>query len=68
MGKPVPASEMKRGDLIFFDTAGRNGHIGIYLENGKFLNDSSTQGVSIGDLNSAYWSRYFNGNVRRVVE
>ncbi|MDV5113603.1 NlpC/P60 family protein, partial [Clostridium perfringens] len=43
-------------------------HIGIYLGNGKFLNDSSTQGVSIGDLNSAYWSRYFNGNVRRVVE
>ncbi|WEV09975.1 NlpC/P60 family protein [Clostridium perfringens] len=68
MGRAIPANEMKRGDLIFFDTAGRNGHIGIYLGNGKFLNDSSTQGVSIGDLNSAYWSRYFNGNVRRVVE
>ncbi|MFQ6847534.1 MAG: NlpC/P60 family protein, partial [Clostridium perfringens] len=44
------------------------GFLPYYLGNGKFLNDSSTQGVSIGDLNSAYWSRYFNGNVRRVVE
>ena len=68
MGRAVPASEMKRGDLIFFDTAGVNGHVGIYLGDGTFLNDSSTQGVSIGDLNSAYWSKYFNGNVRRIVE
>ena len=68
MGRTIPASEMKRGDLIFFDTAGVNGHVGIYLGDGTFLNDSSTQGVSIGDLNSAYWSKYFNGNVRRIVE
>ena len=68
MGRPIPASEMKRGDLIFFDTAGINGHVGIYLGDGTFLNDSSTQGVSIGNLNSAYWSKYFNGNVRRIVE
>ena len=67
MGRPIPASEMKRGDLIFFDTAGVNGHVGIYLGDGTFLNDSSTQGVSIGNLNSAYWSKYFNGNVRRIV-
>ncbi|MGM8317217.1 C40 family peptidase, partial [Clostridium perfringens] len=68
LGKSVPKEQMKRGDLIFFDTAGRNGHVGIYLGNGKFLNDSSTKGVSIGDLNSPYWSRYFNGNVRRIIE
>lgn len=68
MGRPVPSNEMKRGDLIFFDTAGVNGHVGIYLGDGTFLNDSSTQGVSIGNLNSAYWSKYFNGNVRRIVE
>ncbi|TPF98827.1 glucosaminidase domain-containing protein, partial [Clostridium perfringens] len=55
MGRPVPSNEMKRGDLIFFDTAGVNGHVGIYLGDGTFLNDSSTQGVSIGNLNSAYW-------------
>jgi cell wall-associated NlpC family hydrolase len=66
-GKVVKASEMKRGDVIFFDTYKINGHVGIYLGDGKFLNDSSSQGVSIGDLNNTYWKAKFNGNVRRVA-
>lgn len=68
LGRAVPPSEMKRGDLLFFDTAGRNGHVGIWLGDGKFLNDSSSKGVSIGDLNSPYWRSNFNGNVRRIIE
>ena len=68
LGRAVPPSEMKRGDLLFFDTAGRNGHVGIRLGDGKFLNDSSSKGVSIGDLNSPYWRSNFNGNVRRIIE
>ncbi|MFD0084692.1 bifunctional lytic transglycosylase/C40 family peptidase [Priestia megaterium] len=66
-GKVVKASEMKRGDVIFFDTYKINGHVAIYLGDGKFLNDSSSQGVSIGDLNTKYWKDRFNGNVRRVA-
>lgn len=66
-GKVVKASEMKRGDVIFFDTYKINGHVGVYLGDGKFLNDSSSQGVSIGDLNTKYWKDRFNGNVRRVA-
>ncbi|WP_339119800.1 NlpC/P60 family protein, partial [Priestia megaterium] len=42
-------------------------HVAIYLGDGKFLNDSSSQGVSIGDLNNIYWKAKFNGNVRRVA-
>ena len=68
LGRAVSPSEMKRGDLLFFDTAGRNGHVGIWLGDGKFLNDSSSKGVSIGDLNSPYWKSNFNGNVRRIIE
>ncbi|MGV2640849.1 cell wall-binding protein [Clostridium perfringens] len=68
LGRAVTPSEMKRGDLLFFDTAGRNGHVGIWLGDGKFLNDSSSKGVSIGDLNSPYWKSNFNGNVRRIIE
>ncbi|WP_306472634.1 bifunctional lytic transglycosylase/C40 family peptidase [Priestia megaterium] len=67
LGKVVRASEMKRGDVIFFDTYKINGHVGIYLGDGKFLNDSSSQGVSVGDLNTKYWKERFNGNVRRVA-
>ncbi len=67
LGKVVKASEMKRGDVIFFDTYKVNGHVAIYLGDGKFLNDSSSQGVSVGDLNTKYWKDRFNGNVRRVA-
>lgn len=67
-GKSVSKDEMKRGDIVFFDTYKVNGHVGIYLGDGKFLNDSSSQGVSIGDMNSSYWSKTFKGVVKRVVE
>jgi len=67
LGKVVKVSEMKRGDVIFFDTYKINGHVAIYLGDGKFLNDSSSQGVSVGDLNTKYWKDRFNGNVRRVA-
>lgn len=66
-GKVIKASKMKRGDVIFFDTYKINGHVAIYLGDGKFLNDSSSQGVSVGDLNTKYWKDRFNGNVRRVA-
>ncbi|AUZ27985.1 peptidase C40 [Bacillus subtilis] len=67
-GRAVSPSEMKRGDLVFFDTYKVNGHVGIYLGNGTFLNDNSSHGVSIDSMSNPYWKKYFNGNVRRVVQ
>ncbi|MCA0923481.1 NlpC/P60 family protein [Bacillus stratosphericus] len=67
-GRAVSASDMKRGDLVFFDTYKVNGHVGIYLGNGTFLNDNSSHGVSVDSMSNPYWKRYFNGVVRRVVE
>lgn len=67
-GKAVDKKDMKRGDIIFFDTYKPNGHVGIYLGNGKFLHDGSTGGVQISELNNPYWSSVFRGNIRRVVE
>ncbi|MBJ7571567.1 peptidoglycan DL-endopeptidase CwlO [Bacillus halotolerans] len=67
-GQAVSASDMKRGDLVFFDTYKTNGHVGIYLGNGTFLNDNSSHGVSIDSMSNPYWKKYFNGNVRRVVQ
>jgi len=67
-GRAVSASEMKRGDLLFFDTYKTNGHVGIYLGNGQFLDDNSSHGVSIDSLSNTYWRSTFNGVVRRVVE
>lgn len=67
LGRTVKPTEMKRGDLILFDTVGTDTHIGLYIGNGKFLNDSTSQGVSIADLNNPYWKAAFNGKVRRIV-
>lgn len=67
MGKEIPPSEMKRGDLIFFDTYTVDGHIGIYLGDGKMLHDGPSNGVEIADLSSTYWQQKFNGKVRRIV-
>lgn len=67
-GRAVSASQMKRGDLIFFNTYKTNGHVGIYLGNGKFLNDNTSHGVSIDSLSNRYWKGTFTGVVRRVVE
>lgn len=67
-GRAVSASEMKRGDLVFFDTYKRNGHVGIYLGNGTFLNDNTSHGVSIDSMSNTYWKGAFKGVVRRVVE
>ncbi|MCY8404489.1 PcsB-like coiled-coil domain-containing protein [Bacillus sonorensis] len=67
-GRAVSPSEMKRGDLVFFDTYKTNGHVGIYLGNGQFLNDNSSRGVSVDSMSNPYWKAHFSGVVRRVVE
>jgi len=68
LGQAVSASHMKRGDLVFFNTYKYNGHVGIYLGGGKFLDCNSSDGVSIDTMSSGYWKQCFNGVVRRVVK
>ena len=55
--KRVLMSDLKMGDLIFFNTRGGVSHVGIYLQNNKFVHASSSEGVTITDLNDPYWSR-----------
>lgn len=66
MGQKVDESEMRRGDLIFFDTYTVDGHIGIYLGDNKFLHDGTSTGVTVSEL-SGYYKEKFNGKVRRIV-
>lgn len=68
MGRVIEPSEMKRGDIIFFDTYTIDGHVGVYLGEGKFIHDGPTNGVEITNINLPYWQKTFNGKVRRVVE
>lgn len=56
-------SHLSEGDLIFFKTIGNNvvSHVGLYLDNGYFINSSSTNGVSIASITDPYWKRKIVG-------
>jgi hypothetical protein len=54
------------GDIVFFDTYKKNGHVGIYIGNGKFIGSQSSTGVAIADMNSGYWKDHYKGYAVRV--
>jgi murein DD-endopeptidase / murein LD-carboxypeptidase len=57
----IDREELKEGDLIFFNTRGGVSHVGIYLLNNKFVHSSTSEGVTITDLEDSYWSRRIVG-------
>ena len=67
-GEEVERSELKPGDLVFFNTMRRAfSHVGIYLGDGQFLHSPSTGGaVRIEKLSVSSWASRFNG-ARRVL-
>lgn len=67
-GRQVSESELQPGDLVFFDTYKKDGHVGIYIGNGKFIGSQSSTGVAIADMTNGYWKKRFNGRVVRIVE
>jgi peptidoglycan DL-endopeptidase CwlO len=66
-GTPVDMEEIQPGDLVFFDTYKKDGHVGIYLGAGKFLGSQSSTGVAIADMTNGYWLEKFNGRVNRII-
>lgn len=65
-GTQVSTSNMQPGDLVFFDTYKKDGHVGIYVGGGKFIGSQSSTGVAIANMTSGYWGKKFNGRVVRV--
>lgn len=57
----VERSELREGDLVFFNTRGGVSHVGIYLHNNKFVHASTSGGVTISDLSEAYWAKRYLG-------
>lgn len=63
--QPIAIDELQEGDLVFFNTGGRGiSHVGIYIQNNKFLHASTSQGVTITDLSDKYWNPKFRGGGR----
>lgn len=68
VGTPVEKTELKPGDLVFFNTLRRSfSHVGIYIGDGKFVHAPRAGGVvRVEDMRLAYWQKRFNG-ARRVA-
>ena len=63
----ISRTELREGDLIFFNTHGGISHVGVYLQNNKFVHAATSGGVMISDIFDEYWVRRFVG-VGRLKE
>lgn len=69
VGAEVEKTELKPGDLVFFNTLRRAfSHVGIYLGDSKFLHSPRPgAAVRVEDMRQSYWVQRFNG-ARRILE
>lgn len=58
-GKQVSSQELRAGDLVFFRTGRTTLHVGIYIEDTRFLHASTSKGVIISDLRNPYWASHY---------
>ena len=57
-GQPVPAHELRAGDLVLFGAGGPPTHAGIYVGDGRFVHAPSTGGqVRLDRLAAPHWAR-----------
>ena len=71
-GVRVKKSELRPGDLVFFDTSGVNtgkiSHVGIYAGDGQFLHADCTRGVTLSRLSSNYYTKNYVTSSRIINE
>ncbi|MCW9707488.1 NlpC/P60 family protein [Fodinibius salsisoli] len=66
VGDGVRRSAIRTGDLVFFRTGRRTLHVGVVINQDEFLHASTSEGVTISELDQKYWSsRYLSA--RRVL-
>ncbi len=62
VGFEVGRSELRPGDLVFFETLGKGvSHVGLMVGGDRFAHASSTKGVTYSRLSETYWNRQFLG-------
>ncbi len=67
IGKDVSKYNLKMGDLVFFKTNYKSKHVGIYLNEGKFMHVSSKRGITISNLDNIYFSKHF-WKIKRIID
>ncbi|SAK39119.1 C40 family peptidase [Caballeronia ptereochthonis] len=67
VGEKVRVSDLKPGDLVFFNTMRRSfSHVGIYIGDNKFVHSPSTGStIRVDDMEDGYWEKRFQG-ARRI--
>jgi cell wall-associated NlpC family hydrolase len=69
-GEKLTRNELKKGDILFFDTHARGhvNHSGIYLGDGKFIHSSSGKayGVTISSLDKGFYLDKFRWGIRKL--
>ncbi|CAM3982604.1 C40 family peptidase [Paenibacillus alkaliterrae] len=70
-GYGVSKSNLRKGDLVFFDTIGVNNrvinHVGIYMGSGKFIHNTPVKdGLAVNSLTTGYWKDKYV-SARRVL-
>ncbi|HEY1020758.1 MAG TPA: C40 family peptidase [Flavisolibacter sp.] len=65
--RSISRTELKEGDLLFFNTTGGVSHVGMYLTNNKFVHASSSNGVTVSDMFDPYYANRLIG-VGRVLQ
>ena len=64
-GSAVSRDNLAPGDLVFFNTVGYLGHVGLYIGGGDFIHAASSGRVKITSLNDGYYRTRYAG-ARRV--
>ena len=68
LGVPVQLRDIQVGDLVFFNTTGKqNSHVGVYVGDGRFVHASSVlKKVTENSLSERHYQKTFNG-IRRLA-
>jgi Cell wall-associated hydrolases (invasion-associated proteins) len=69
LGTKVAKGYLSKGDLVFFSSNSSStvSHVAIYAGNNKILHASTSSGVTISSINSAYWTKNYI-TARRVIK
>ena len=56
----IGRSQLREGDILFFtNSKGKVSHVGVYLKDNLFAHSSTSNGVSVSNLNDSYWQKHF---------
>lgn len=67
VGKEITKDELVLGDLVFFKTGRSSKHVGIYIEDGKFMHASTKYGVTISELDNVYFKNKY-WKAQRIID